>query len=557
MTKRNIRLAMTVLCFCALANKANAQFDGGTGTQTDPYQIATPAQLAQLATYVNANNATYNDKYYILTADIDLDVAPYNTGAGWTPIGKSETSFGHFKGHFNGSGKKVTNLYITNSYGDDAGLFGYVNLCTIENLGIENVNVTAPGWYVGSVVGTASNSVISNCYSTGTVSGQFGTVTIGGVAGYLLDNCTISNCYFTGTVTVIGASLNNSCTGGVVGCVDNHCIVSNCYSTGTVTHTNATSNSNCGGVVGMLYDVSAIYNCYSTSEVSGNNRVGGIIGEVALSCTVSNCAALNPAVKGTTDIGRVIGKISSSILTNNIAFEGMLNNADTAVWSNIGANNLSGEDISKKYIYDNPTLERFASPVWTSKKGYLPGLFGNTVEMPEHLRLEGYPFIAPITLPNGIVGTPYNETLAADGNDITWTTASGDLPDGLDLSISGVISGTPAVKGVFHFTVKASNEVGEDTLNLSITITEEDDDDTRIVETQCIASLRVYPNPVNYELRIMNYEGEEIQIFNIMGQALLSFKPLPSLEPVIDVTSLNSGMYFLKIGNKTVKIIKN
>ena len=68
--------------------------------------------------------------------------------------------------------------------------------------------------------------------------------------------------------------------------------------------------------------------------------------------------------------------------------------------------------------------------------------------------------------------------------------------------------------------------------------------------------LRIYPNPVNYELKIINYEGGNIEIFNIMGQKLLSIESLPSLEPVINVTTLSSGMYFLKTGNKVAKFIK-
>ena len=57
-------------------------FAGGTGTGSDPYQIADGAQLAYLASEVNKGQ-TYENSYFVLTADIDL------ANHDWTPIGNS------------------------------------------------------------------------------------------------------------------------------------------------------------------------------------------------------------------------------------------------------------------------------------------------------------------------------------------------------------------------------------------------------------------------------------------------------------------------------------
>ena len=64
-------------------------FAGGTGTAENPYQIATGAQLAYLASSVN-NGETYAGKNFVLTADIDLNKRP------WTPIANafSDALFG-------------------------------------------------------------------------------------------------------------------------------------------------------------------------------------------------------------------------------------------------------------------------------------------------------------------------------------------------------------------------------------------------------------------------------------------------------------------------------
>ena len=45
-------------------------FAGGSGIETDPYQISNGAELAYLAKLVNEKNQEYNAAYYILTSDI-------------------------------------------------------------------------------------------------------------------------------------------------------------------------------------------------------------------------------------------------------------------------------------------------------------------------------------------------------------------------------------------------------------------------------------------------------------------------------------------------------
>ena len=68
------------------------------------------------------------------------------------------------------------------------------------------------------------------------------------------------------------------------------------------------------------------------------------------------------------------------------------------------------------------------------------------------------PLITLGTLPNGIVGVPYQATLQATGGTApyTWSIQSGALPAGLALdSTTGAVTGTPASAGVATFTVQA------------------------------------------------------------------------------------------------------
>jgi len=83
------------------------------------------------------------------------------------------------------------------------------------------------------------------------------------------------------------------------------------------------------------------------------------------------------------------------------------------------------------------------------------------------------PTIITTTLPNGLLGTAYNQTLTATGTaPITWSVINGNLPNGLNLSGAGIISGTPTEVGTFNFTVQATNSAGSDTKTLSISVLE-------------------------------------------------------------------------------------
>ena len=74
-------------------------------------------------------------------------------------------------------------------------------------------------------------------------------------------------------------------------------------------------------------------------------------------------------------------------------------------------------------------------------------------------------------LASGTVGTEHSVTLEANNSTSGWSVTSGSLPDGLTLDRNtGLISGTPTTAGTSTFTVKATNDYGSDSKELSITI---------------------------------------------------------------------------------------
>ena len=89
---------------------------GGADT---PFQIASAAQLAELAQYVNAGDATFVSAHYVLTDDVNLSAY-----GNWTPIGTINQPFA---GVFDGQNHVVTGLKIDRSQGVCQGLFGCVS----------------------------------------------------------------------------------------------------------------------------------------------------------------------------------------------------------------------------------------------------------------------------------------------------------------------------------------------------------------------------------------------------------------------------------------------
>ena len=209
---KSLNQKVIILTVLILANVSFAgTYSGGDGSESQPYQIGNPGNWQELMT----TPADWSSSF-ILTADVNL------AGVTLTPVGNSDTPF---TGVFDGNHNKISNVVINQPGSNNVGLFGYVGGGQIRNLGVENVNMTG-SYYVGGLVGE-NYGAVSNCYSTGSVSGGSGSYSVGGLAGQ--SGGTISDCNSTGTVSV---SSDTWYVGGLVG--DNEGTISDCNSTGSV-----------------------------------------------------------------------------------------------------------------------------------------------------------------------------------------------------------------------------------------------------------------------------------------------------------------------------------
>lgn len=269
-------------------------FAEGDGTQDNPFQIETAAQLAYFAKTVNEGEA-YLYKYIVLTADIDL------ANKEWTPIGNHSNPF---KGNFNGNNHTVTGMQISGEL-DRVGLFGECIKFNVDSA-IKNITVKDSVIcginFVGAIVGYAEGINIENCRSIGnTINGKTDVGGIcGKIGGYSVGK--VSQCYNSSTVTGRGR------VGGIAGMGG---IAENCLNTGEITIIDKAYQSACGGIFGIFDDTTTsarVTACVNLGKVSGGESFGGIVGKTETSSTghISNCYYNMDAITGGFDAGTAL-----------------------------------------------------------------------------------------------------------------------------------------------------------------------------------------------------------------------------------------------------------
>ncbi len=304
---------------------ASSESITGAGSIANPYLITSAEGLAFLNELVNTNTtdiprvddfATGSQfgVYWQLGANIDLGGT-----LEWTPIGSSN---GHFSGDFNGKGFLVQNLLINKPTEDYLGLFGVVSSATIRNLEVSNLNITGKENIAG-VVGYAWNSNIKNCTTSGTINAE---IAVGGVVGYS-NNSDIKDCDNTATVSANGIS-----SGGIVGSASEG-EVTNCFNNGQVIST----LEKVGGIVGLANQVT-VSDSYNLNTITGNGRVGGILGDM-VGGNITRVYNKGNIISTAIHTGGLVGYNDSGSIENSYN-EGDLQSTNTHMGGIVGASLL-------------------------------------------------------------------------------------------------------------------------------------------------------------------------------------------------------------------------
>ena len=359
-------------------NPATGKYDKtdyqtATGLWYNPYNGT--YNLSQYG-FVTVNNFYYdpfNGKYdsttlygpsgcYALAQNLDASGTTY-TGA----------LLGSFSGTLAGLGHTISNLTINAPSASNVGLVGDVPTDatpTFRDFGIVNANITG-GSSVGILLGFSENTTtmdpttaypvtVKNVYTTGTVQG---VDDVGGLIGRAYD-AVISNTYSSATVTASGSTAGGllgdaigavtitrsdatgsvtgaGMVGGLIGYAgagnDSFLTINLSYAKGTVT----SSGDYAGGLGGFITPFNAgssISNSFATGNVtSSGSYVGGLLGTVMFgNLNISNSYATGNVTdtgSGAELIGGLVGFLAYASVTDSFATGNVTAPADS---SNVG-----------------------------------------------------------------------------------------------------------------------------------------------------------------------------------------------------------------------------
>lgn len=269
------------------------------GSEQHPFLIKTAGDFQDFRNAIAAGNQ-FEGIYHKVVNDINLAEISFN------PLPSTNNPITHYKGHFNGNFKTISNFSVTTNAVQNAAIFGSTMGGSIKKTKFTNMYIKFSGGGssdVGCVAGHVANELIELCEFHGTIisNGQWAT---GGI---------IASCW-GGNVTVKNCKTN--------------LIVQTALQTGGIIATPSGSNI-------------TIESCLTLGTASGGNASnGGICMDRTSTTTIKNCVAAQSSISGSSGAARIVGGSSGSII-NNYALDTMLVNGNIvtgSVTSNHGAN---------------------------------------------------------------------------------------------------------------------------------------------------------------------------------------------------------------------------
>jgi hypothetical protein len=333
-----------------------AQFAGGDGTESNPYQISTHEHLNNVRNYLDDL-----DVHFVLINDIDLtnECASggdyYNYGQGWIPIGDIG---GYFSGFFDGNNYAIIGLFIDRPASLQA-LFANAADAVFINLNLYNVNVSGIT-SIGSIVGSAYSSMFSNCH----VVINFGSAlsTSGGIVGCSTNsvfcNCSSEGALYSG---ISGASEKGGLIGKATGT-----LILKCYSAVDL-HVSSVKN---GGLVGSAVNCN-IVNCYSRGEVIAINSTLSIAGFAGVNeyGKIINCYSTGRVFFENDNITNV-GFIGSFLTGSNFLMSGNYFDMESSEQnSSVGAMERTTDEMTFPYA-ENTYVDYDFENVWLADSNY-------------------------------------------------------------------------------------------------------------------------------------------------------------------------------------------
>ncbi len=490
---------------------------GGTGTESDPYIIASLADFNEMAERVTSNseaqstvfpngNTGYAGQYFEMDNDIDaadiVQVGDYNHP---------------FFGVFDGDGHAIKGLNF--QHADFGGLF-----CRLGNGScVRDVSLygdVSGGYYCGvltSVLMTGSSAIDVHNYCNLT-----------------------SNAYYTGGIA--GASY-----GTIIGCTN----------AGNITST----TDFIGGIAGdVYYDV---YDCVNIGDITGATSTGGVLGY----CSRHNMARLMNSgnIHGATSYcggvaGFVVNYDNPDVICRYLVNTGEIITGSASVIGRLWHEGTNSRADSCYYDCQN-----------TSKQGLLPG--GNIngcVEprfthqmvgdgMAELLgatwRYEDGQYPIPAEAADDDIAicaaapasfTFYDETTYNEYNTIAdefYISTEDGVTWNCDSDILSIDGNHVIANGTGSCTLTATKGNASKRYNLTVTSATQLDENAS-------SEVRAFPNPANDKVIISGNNLTSIKIYDLTGRCVWNANAAGN-QICIDTSTLQSGVYIISTENES------
>ncbi len=396
----------------------------------------------------------------------------------------------------------------------------------------------------------ADNGVISNTINNGDIEVIVSNATVQ-ASGFVFGNSgEILNCINTGNINIRQCYV----TGAFA--ANNNGITRNCLNTGIVRVTN---NGAAGGIAGAcqfnphtdISDSVIIENCLNINYAYGENKVGGILGEIRLHNDTNRMVIRNNISLSKTDKHSIFGdsitlfeNYPNLFLENNFYDKQMVTQTASASGDVEGkAEGLLTTEIT------GFALQSVLGGGWSYAEGRYPiplGLENDSMALvaatPVYLHFEtedDYNHVDSVT----------KDFTVGLENSVVWNETYGRVS--FDDEYASLLS-----LGYENLVVNLGDYKKEVYINIL-------DIETSIMEESITKNGIIYPNPASefINIKLDGISADKLEICDISGKLLLS-QTITNNYQQIQIKDLKRGMYFLKIYDKnqnikTLKFVKN
>jgi len=339
-------------------NMSASYYEGGSGTEEDPYIISEGYHFANISKNMSA--------HYVQTEDIVLDPDFVTLSV------KAETPFSGTYKTADGENKVIT----ADIYGEDyASLFGKTDGAEISNITASG-SIVSSGKYVGAIAGEIKNTTVTGCINEMSVKGDAGFT--GGICGILLNGGVIESCENKGSV-----ESDMQYVAGIAGSSEAGSSISSSVNNGNIaSYMVSGSEYYVGGITGK--SVVSLSDCINgeNATVRGGNATGGIVGYfISSGGVISGCEnrgtiefSSNTAL---TNIGGIAGILrTGSISDCKNTVTGRIEVSSPSATLGLGLGGIAGQTYSGTAVSDCENNGSISCEL-TGKGAYAGGICGN------------------------------------------------------------------------------------------------------------------------------------------------------------------------------------